>query len=112
LTRAIDLDKSNLPNRSTAKRSGTGAPFDRPGPLRDSAVVAVEAGYTEGSAVVHLTHTSLVSHALCGEESIGFQGEPELAVICDDCDRIGRELGHDPEAWMQVAVAVTFRKAA
>ena len=61
------------------------------------------------------THTSLVSDALCGEESIGFHGEPELAVICDECDRLGRELDGDHEAWMQAAIdAVThvFRHAA
>jgi hypothetical protein len=63
----------------------------------------LEAGFAQGSSVVHLTHTTLSLDALCGhDEPIGFHGEPDLAVICEDCDRIGRELAGDPAGWMRI----------
>jgi hypothetical protein len=72
-----------------------------------------EPGFCAGSAVVHLTHTTLVSDALCGCEPVAFDGEPELAVICDECDRIASELGGDRAAWMRVAaVTVALPRAA
>jgi hypothetical protein len=64
-------------------------------------------GFEDCSAVVHLTRTSLVGDALCGQEPIGFHGEPELAVICEECDRLGRELGGEPADWVRVAVVET-----
>ncbi len=82
--------------------------------MPDSPPVRLEAGFENDSAVVHLTRTTLVADALCGHEPIGFHGEPDLAVICEDCDRIGRELGGDPAGWMRGPVMETqaLRRAA
>jgi hypothetical protein len=74
-----------------------------------------EVGFAQGSSLVHLTHTTLSLDALCGHgEPIEFHGEPDLAVICEDCDRIGRELAADPGGWMRITTTQlpTLRAAA
>ena len=83
------------------------APYGIRRRCQTSPSVALEIGFVEGSAIVHLTRTSLVSHALCGEDSIAFHGEPDLAVMCEECDWLGRELHGDPETSMRVTVAGT-----
>ena len=70
------------------------------------------AGHSESSRIVHLTRASFFTETLCGE-TVGFDGEPDLAVICDACDRLGREVGGDPDGWIAVAaVRVELRAAA
>lgn len=50
--------------------------------------------------------------ALCGE-SVHLDGEPDIAVICEDCDRLGGEVGGDPGEWVtDAAVRVELRAAA
>ena len=60
------------------------------------------AGHTEGSRVVHLTARSFLVEALCGEP-VHLDGEPDVAVICEDCDRLGREADGDPGEWVSGA---------
>jgi hypothetical protein len=70
------------------------------------------AGQTEGSRVVHLTAHSFLVEALCGE-LVHLNGEPDIAVICEDCDRLGREAGGDPGQWVtEATVRVELRAAA
>ena len=69
------------------------------------------AGYTEGSRVVHLTARSFIVEALCGE-SVHLDGEPDLAVICEDCDRLGREADRDPGEWVRGAPVIVELRAA
>jgi hypothetical protein len=56
----------------------------------------LEPGYAEGTRVVHLTHTTLVVEALCGEQA-EFHGEPDLGVLCDECLEHARLLGVEVE---------------
>ena len=70
------------------------------------------AGHNEGSQIVHLTARSFLVEALCGEP-VHLDGEPDIAVICEDCDRLGREAGGDPGEWItEAAVRVELRAAA
>ena len=67
---------------------------------------------TEGTRVVHLTSRSFLVEALCGEP-VHLDGEPDIAVICEDCDRLGREAGGDPDEWVtEAAIDVELRAAA
>ncbi|HEX7069402.1 MAG TPA: hypothetical protein VF190_01295 [Rhodothermales bacterium] len=69
-------------------------------------------GHVEGSRTVHLTGCSFFVEALCGE-SVYLDGEPDVAVICEGCDRLGREAGGDPGEWVTgAAVRVELRAAA
>ena len=64
------------------------------------------------SRIVHLTTRSFLVEALCGEP-VHLDGEPDIAVICEDCDRLGREAGGDPGEWVTgAAVRVELRAAA
>jgi hypothetical protein len=50
--------------------------------------------------------------ALCGE-LVHLNGEPDLAVICEDCDRLAGEAGGDPGQWgTDAAVRVELPAAA
>jgi hypothetical protein len=50
--------------------------------------------------------------ALCGEP-VHLDGEPDIAVICEDCDRLGREADGDPGEWVGgAAVRLELRAAA
>jgi len=42
---------------------------------------------------------SFLSEARCGEP-VGLDGEPDLAVICEGCDRLAREAGGDSDGWV------------
>lgn len=68
----------------------------------------LEPGHRDGHPVVHLTHTTLFAEALCGEGAIDFLGTPDLAVLCEECDRIGREAGEDRVQWAYVARSLTL----
>ena len=69
-------------------------------------------GHTEGSRIVHLTARSFLVDALCGEP-IHLDGGPDIPVICEDCDRLGRESGGDPDEWVtDASVRVELRAAA
>lgn len=69
-------------------------------------------GHVECSRIVHLTARSFLMDALCGE-SVHLDGEPDIAVICEDCDRLGGEVGGDPGEWVtDAAVRVELRAAA
>jgi hypothetical protein len=57
------------------------------------------AGHVETSMTVHLTQSSFLTEALCGEP-VELDGEPDLAVICEDCDRFACEAGGDPDGWV------------
>jgi hypothetical protein len=65
-------------------------------------------GYVDGSAIVHLTHTTLSDEALCGEAVVDVDGEPDLAIVCEECDRIGREVGQDQDEWARVSRTLTL----
>jgi hypothetical protein len=73
----------------------------------------LETGFQTSSRAVHLTHTTLTGEALCGESGIDCLGEPDLAAICEDCDRIGRELGLEHDHWsvVQIRLDVAARAA-
>ena len=58
--------------------------------------------HAEGMRVVHVTHTTLVLEALCGEQ-VAFHDEPELSVVCDECLELARALGADLETWVSGA---------
>jgi hypothetical protein len=80
--------------------------------VRNARGVEFYAGHAEGSRIVHLTARSFLVEALCGEP-VHFDGEPDIAVICEDCDRLGREAGGDTGAWVTgAAVRVELRAAA
>ena len=70
--------------------------------VRNARGVGFYVGHTEGSRIVHLTAHSFLVEALCGER-IHLDGEPDIAVICEDCDRLGREADGDPGEWVSVA---------
>ena len=61
--------------------------------------VAFYTGHVEASRIVHRTQASFLTQALCGEP-VGLDGEPDLAVICEDCDRLAREARADPDGWV------------
>jgi hypothetical protein len=70
------------------------------------------AGHTGESRIVHLTTHSFLVEALCGEP-VHLDGEPDVAVICEDCDRLGREAGGDHAEWVTgTAIRVELRAAA
>jgi hypothetical protein len=70
-------------------------------------------GHATGSRTVHLTETSLVNDAICGETGIDRLGEPDLATICDACDALATAAGGDPATWRRVElVALPLRRAA
>jgi hypothetical protein len=61
--------------------------------------MVLEPAHAEGAHVVHLTHTTLVVEALCGEQA-DLHGEPDLPLICDECLELARALGvFDVEHW-------------
>lgn len=61
-------------------------------------LMVLEPAHAEGTQVVHLTHTTLVVEALCGEQT-GLHGEPDLPVFCDECLELARALGVDVGLW-------------
>lgn len=67
--------------------------------------------HVDGSRIVHLTRTTLLVEALCGE-TIVFDGHPDLAVICEECDLLAREAGGDPETWVALEAVLQLRAAA
>ena len=70
------------------------------------------AGHIDGSRVVHLTARSFLVEALCGVP-VYLDGEPDIAVICERCDHLGREAGGDPGEWVaEATVRVELRVAA
>ena len=80
--------------------------------VRNAASVEFYAAHTDGSRIVHLTARSFLVEALCGE-LVHLDGEPDLAVICEDCDRLGREAGGDRSQWVtDAAIRVELRAAA
>jgi hypothetical protein len=68
----------------------------------------LEPGYVDGAPVVHLTHTTLLTEALCGGAVLDCAGEPDLAVMCDECDRIGRGAGADRSEWLHRSHILTL----
>jgi hypothetical protein len=74
-------------------------PFSLVRRVRNARGVEFYAGHTEGSRVVHLTEYSFLVEALCGEP-VHLDGEPDRAVICEECDRLGREADGDPGEWV------------
>jgi hypothetical protein len=67
-------------------------------------------GHVEGTQIVHLTERSFLVEALCGE-TVGSDGEPDVAVICEDCHALAVAAGGDPAAWVVLPV-VELRAAA
>ncbi len=67
--------------------------------------VELYAGHVKTSRIVHLTQASFLTEAVCGEP-VELDGEPDLAVICEDCDRLAREGGGDPDAWITTVADV------
>jgi hypothetical protein len=70
-------------------------------------------GHGTTGCTVHLTHTSLVQDALCGED-VSYHGEPDQPVICQSCERIASDLGEQPDAWPNpgARILVALRQAA
>ena len=80
--------------------------------VRNAPGVEFYAGHIEGSRIVHLTARSFLVEALCGEAAC-LDGEPDIAVICEECDKLGREAGGDPGTWVaEATVRVELRVAA
>lgn len=80
--------------------------------VRNAPCVEFYAGHIEGSRIVHLTARSFLVEALCGEAAC-LDGEPDIAVICEECDKLGREAGGDPGTWVaEATVRVELRVAA
>jgi hypothetical protein len=77
------------------------------------ALVEFYAAHVKRSRIVHLTQASFLTEALCGEP-VGLDGEPDLAVICEDCDRLACEAGGDPDGWVAgvAGVRLELRAAA
>ena len=69
------------------------------------------AGHIEGTRVVHLTARSFLVEAVCGE-IVGFDGEPEIPVMCDECHSLAVAGGGDPSAWVVISDSVELRIAA
>ena len=67
-------------------------------------------GHVDGTRIVHLTERSFLVEALCGE-IVGIEGEPDVAIICDDCHALAMGAGGDPAAWVVLQV-VELREAA
>jgi hypothetical protein len=67
--------------------------------------VELFAGHVEISRVVHLTQASFLLEALCAEQ-VELDGEPDLPLICEECDRLAREAGGDPAAWVVTVAGV------
>ncbi len=65
----------------------------------------LQPGHSDGSRTVHLTHTTLVVEGLCGE-TVGFHGEPDLAVVCVDCLEVAASFGIDVRAWSEESLVV------
>jgi hypothetical protein len=65
----------------------------------DTRRMLLQPAYAAGTRILHLTHTSLIVESLCGEE-VGFHGEPDLAVICDECIAIAVVAGADASSWL------------
>jgi hypothetical protein len=63
--------------------------------------VLLVTAHTDGLAVVHLTHTTLVHEGVCGEP-VTHHGEPDLAVICEDCLAAALALDEDVSLWYRV----------
>lgn len=57
--------------------------------------------HTDGLAIVHLTHTTLVHEGICGE-SVTHHGEPDVATICEACLALALALGEDVSLWYRV----------
>lgn len=77
-------------------------------------LVVLEPAHVEGTRVVHLTHTTLVVEALCGELT-DLHGEPDLPVLCDECVEHARLLGVsiEVEVWVtEVEIDVQLPLAA
>ena len=58
----------------------------------------LQPGHIDGDRVVHLTHTTLMVEAVCGEP-ITHHGQPHDAVACSACFEIVLELGLDATEW-------------
>ena len=87
-------------------------PLSSSGPYANARRVELDARHIEGSRIVHLTVRSFLAEALCGEP-VQRNGEPDIALICEDCDRLGREAGGDPAEWVVGAtVRIELRAAA
>ena len=93
------------------RRPTAPGPFSVVRLVRDACGMELYAGHTEESRIVHLTSRSFLVEALCGEP-VHLDGEPDIAVICEDCDRLGREAGGDPGEWVTEVSVVELRAAA
>ena len=69
------------------------------------------AGHLENARFVHLSARSFFVDALCGE-TVAFDGEPDVAVVCEECHVLGLGAGGDPESWVVEVPAVGLREAA
>jgi len=69
------------------------------------------AGHVEGTRIVHLTARSFLVESLCGEV-VGLDGEPDVAVICEECHALAVEAGGDHESWVALVEVVELRAAA
>ncbi len=59
----------------------------------------LHAGHVDGTRIVHLTHTRLCAEGLCGE-TVELDGEPDLALICDECLELAVVAGVDVTVWV------------
>lgn len=68
-------------------------------------------GHLDGTRVVHLTTRSFLLEAVCGV-SVELDGEPDGAVICEECDALAAEAGGDPTLWVVLPRPDELRAAA
>jgi hypothetical protein len=59
----------------------------------------LQPAHLAGTRIVHVTHTTLVVEALCGE-AVDLHGEPDLPVICGDCLELARAARADISLWI------------
>jgi hypothetical protein len=72
----------------------------------------VEPGHADGTRTVHLTHTTLVVVALCGE-TIDSHDHPDLALICEECFALAQAGGADVSLWItEIQIQAVFPLAA
>jgi hypothetical protein len=69
---------------------------------RHAGLVLLAACHVAGTRTLHLSHTTLVVEALCGIEA-DRHGEPDLAMICEECLEQAVSLGVDISLWFDQA---------
>lgn len=67
--------------------------------------MAFQPGYLGEERVVHLTISTLVAEALCGT-TVDADGEPDPALLCEECDRLATAAGPSNVTWRRLVEPV------